>query len=345
MPGLLAEPQQDEVRRVHANPLSTRTGWNSEHQQILREYVHRFRSVISRADQLDRLEVYIAGLLDGDEPKNVEAIAMRHGASGPRTGFAQALQHFVSSSPWDANQFLQPTREHLLQGLDASRSIWVVQDQVFPKKGRHSVGVQRQFARRMGQKMNCQIGVAISQVTFSEVCTLSMRLYLPAAWLRDNPKAAERIPESDREPKSKAEIALQLIDLLQREGHRVPFIAAEEGYHTNEQFTQSLAERGLRLLPVSTDGVSAFDPSDSECSGLFTRLRAEPGLELPEDLKSFAASVSHWSIEAAANQLEGLTQRLGLDQFEGRTWLGWHHHVSLVIAAQGFEAWRLQNGR
>lgn len=27
---------------------------------------------------------------------------------------------------------------------------------------------------------------------------------------------------------------------------------------------------------------------------------------------------------------------LGLDCFEGRTWHGWHHHVTLVTAAQAF---------
>ncbi|MFE7276477.1 IS701 family transposase, partial [Streptomyces sp. NPDC057623] len=27
---------------------------------------------------------------------------------------------------------------------------------------------------------------------------------------------------------------------------------------------------------------------------------------------------------------------LGLDHFEGRTWRGWHHHVTLVTAAQAF---------
>ncbi len=31
-----------------------------------------------------------------------------------------------------------------------------------------------------------------------------------------------------------------------------------------------------------------------------------------------------------------LKHGLGLDHFEGRTWRGWHHHVTLVTAAQAF---------
>ena len=45
--------------------------------------------------------------------------------------------------------------------------------------------------------------------------------------------------------------------------------------------------------------------------------------------------------ETAQNALlrfEWLKSELGLDHFEGRTWHGWHHHVSLVFAAYHFLA-------
>ncbi len=40
-----------------------------------------------------------------------------------------------------------------------------------------------------------------------------------------------------------------------------------------------------------------------------------------------------WRIE---HDYRELTHGLGLDHFEGRTWRGWHHHVTLVTAAQAF---------
>jgi SRSO17 transposase len=42
---------------------------------------------------------------------------------------------------------------------------------------------------------------------------------------------------------------------------------------------------------------------------------------------------SAWRIEQDDRELKGA---LGLDHFEGRSWPGWHHHVSLVSVAHGF---------
>jgi SRSO17 transposase len=40
-----------------------------------------------------------------------------------------------------------------------------------------------------------------------------------------------------------------------------------------------------------------------------------------------------WRVEHEDRELK---HGLGLDHFEGRTWRGWHHHVTLVTAAQAF---------
>lgn len=49
------------------------------------------------------------------------------------------------------------------------------------------------------------------------------------------------------------------------------------------------------------------------------------------DLVRFANM--RWRIEHDYRELK---HGLGLDHFEGRTWRGWHHHVTLVTAAQAF---------
>jgi SRSO17 transposase len=40
-----------------------------------------------------------------------------------------------------------------------------------------------------------------------------------------------------------------------------------------------------------------------------------------------------WRVEQDYRELKGA---LGLDHFEGRGWVGWHHHVTLVSVAHGF---------
>ena len=42
---------------------------------------------------------------------------------------------------------------------------------------------------------------------------------------------------------------------------------------------------------------------------------------------------SRWKIEQDYQQLK---EELGLDQYEGRSWAGWHHHVTLVMLAHAF---------
>ena len=42
---------------------------------------------------------------------------------------------------------------------------------------------------------------------------------------------------------------------------------------------------------------------------------------------------ARWRIEMDYRELK---EELGLDHFEGRHWLGWHHHVTLVTLAYAF---------
>jgi hypothetical protein len=51
-------------------------------------------------------------------------------------------------------------------------------------------------------------------------------------------------------------------------------------------------------------------------------------------LAAHAADSDH--VAEALLRFDWLRSELGLDHFEGRTWNGWHHHVSLVFAAYGF---------
>jgi SRSO17 transposase len=174
--------------------------------------------------------------------------------------------------------------------------VWVVHDGVFAKKGRHSVGVQRQFARSVGRKINCQVGVFVAQVGPAGYFPLAARLYLPASWLRENADALEKaLPAADRQPATKAELALRLIDELRGESGTPLAITGESGYVTAPDFRDGLTARNL----------AARD-------------------DLPEPLAE------------TLRRFEWLKSELGLDHFEGRAWHGWHHHVSLVFAAYGF---------
>jgi SRSO17 transposase len=262
----------------------------------LEDYAAGFRDVFARADQARLFGLYLRGLVFGEHRRNVESIAGYLNSEGPDgADLAQSLQHFVSQSPWDSASLIRRYRETLPQ-VPGDR-VWVVHDGIIPKKGRHSVGVLRQYARSLGRKVSCQVAVAVTEVG-QEVLPLSVRLYLPASWLREHEKTAARhIPEEARQPFSKAEIALQLLDEL--ESHRDPApVIAESSYAGTPLFLEGLQSRGLVHW-------------------------AQPEAE---------------SLSLALDTFEWLKDGLGLSHFEGRTWIGWHHHAALVLAATGFLA-------
>ena len=257
-------------------------------------YADLYRDVFGRADQARSFALYLRGLLQGTHRRNIGAIADYLRADDPTAAdLAQSLHHFVTRSPWDAGRLLVRYRALVRDRLGDDRGTLVVHDAVFPKNGRHSVGVQRQFARPLGRKVNCQVAVVVSHVGEAGYFPLACRLYLPASWRRALPAGG---PPG---PVAKADIALELLDELRAEGWPVDRVAADDGYGGSAEFRDGLAARSLPP-PAADDRPAAV----------------------------------------AQARLEWIKGRLGLDHFEGRTWLGWHHHVSLVFAAYAFLAAR-----
>lgn len=297
----------------------------------LETYCHRFADVLTRTDQRERLAMYLRGLLDGPTPKNAEAIAARLLPGESSSALAQALQHFLSTSPWDSERFLACYRSALRSPSDTTPRLWVVHDVIFPKKGRHSVGAQRQFARTLGRKLNCQIAVFVSELNHRGFFPLAARLYLPGYWLREHHELAERlVPDDHRYPRTRAEIAIHLIDQLRREDLSAPLLTGDLVY-LGAATLQQAAEDWQMQLGRPSDSPAEIDLSRRHLEEFLLADDAPPPDRTP-DLLADAA------LAEVRRHVHWLNTWLGLDQFEGRNWLGWHHHVALVLAAYGFLA-------
>src|SRR5262249_28645499 len=62
---------------------------------------------------------------------------------------------------------------------------WIIDDTSFPKKGRHSVGVARQYCGELGKQDNCQVAVTLSIANHDASLPVAYRLYLPKEWASD----------------------------------------------------------------------------------------------------------------------------------------------------------------
>lgn len=377
------------------------------------EFAGQMFEPMSRSDQRRWGEVYLRGLMLDGRRKSIEPMADRL-----EDGDEQCLQQFVNQSPWD----WAVVRERLARRMsdEIEPEAWIVDDTGFPKFGRHSVGVARQYCGALGKVSNCQLGVSLSAATVEASCPIDWRLFLPEEWDTDEQRRRKAgVPDELRhEPKWK--LALEMIDELSEWGLEAPPILADAAYGDITEFRSGLEERGLSytldakadtsaypeaVRPERSDYAGAGRPpkpryrrkpsslrelalaagaaeargvcwregsGGAKLSSRFVRLRVRPanvklrnrasreGRELsvcwllcewpegepepigywlsnlPEDTpleRLVALAKLRWRIEHDYRELK---DALGLDHFEGRSFRGWHHHVTLVSVAHGF---------
>ena len=120
-------------------------------------YVEALGAVLGHADRQQPMHDYCLGLLMPIERKSVEPMAA---VTAPAQVAAkhQSLLHFVGNAPWSDAAMLDKVRELVLPVVERSGPIeaWIIDDTGFPKKGRHSVGVTRQYCGQLGKQDNCQ---------------------------------------------------------------------------------------------------------------------------------------------------------------------------------------------
>src|SRR3954451_11316239 len=121
------------------------------------DYVAALVGVIGHPDRATPLRDYCTGLLMPAERKSVEPMAA---ITAPARVAAQhqSLLHFVGQAPWSDTAVLTKVRDRVLPAIERAGPIeaWIIDDTGFPKKGRHSVGVARQYCGQLGKRDNCQ---------------------------------------------------------------------------------------------------------------------------------------------------------------------------------------------
>jgi len=267
-------------------------------------YVAALGEAVGHADRRWPLEAYLTGLLLPGERKSIEPIAVR--VDPHHLGRAhQALHHFVAVSPWDERAVLRVAREYALELLERQAPIagWVIDETSFPKKGRHSVGVARQYCGTLGKEANCQVAVSVSLANRSVSVPAGWRLYLPKEWAVDAERRERAGVPLEVAFARKWEIALGLIDdLLADDVPRAPVIA-DSAYGDATAFRDALTERGLKyVLAVRGDtsvwppGLEPIRPSRKRGGGRpATRLKRDAQHQ-PVAIKQLAASLpaSEW---------------------------------------------------
>ena len=209
-------------------------------------YVEGLLEVIGHADRAAPLRDYCLGLLMPGERKSVEPIAA---VTAPARVPAQhqSLLHFVGNAPWSDERVLAKVRELVLPAIERSGPIaaWIIDDTGFPKKGRHSVGVTRQYCGQLGKQDNCQVAVTLSIANHAASLPITYRLYLPEEWAGDAARRTKAgVPETIGFA-TKPEIALAQIRAAVAADIARGVVLMDAGYGSDTNLRTEIAALGL----------------------------------------------------------------------------------------------------
>jgi SRSO17 transposase len=219
------------------------------------EFAGEMFSSMRRKDQRGWGEVYLRGLMLDGKRKSIEPMAARLA-----DGDEQCLQQFVNQSPWE----WVGVRRALASRMsgEIGPEAWVIDDTGFPKFGKHSVGVARQYSGSLGKVGNCQVAVSVNAATDEASCPLDWRLFIPQEWDEDSDFNRERRKRSGLGEEvchvEKWRLALEMIDELASWGLTPPAILADGAYGDNTQFRQALQQRGISYVLDVKHSTSAY---------------------------------------------------------------------------------------
>ena len=218
-------------------------------QRRFAAYIEGLADAAGHADRYTPLKNYCIGLLLPGERKSVEPMAARLAPENVRRTH-QSLHHLVADAPWSDEEMLEQIWQEVFPAMQQHGSVvaWIVDDTGFPKQGKHSVGVARQYCGQLGKSDNCQAAVSLSVSTWNSSLPIAWRLYLPEVWCQDAERCRQAGVPEEVVFQTKPEIALRQIRQAMEQQVPVGVVLADAGYGKGTQFRTDLTQLGLQYV-------------------------------------------------------------------------------------------------
>lgn len=207
------------------------------------------------------LKSYCRGLLLPGERKSIEPMAARL-EPGSVQATRQSLHHLVAKAPWSDETLLEQVRKQVLPAMRKQGPVvaWIVDDTGFPKKGRHSVGVARQYCGQVGKQDNCRVAVSLSVATWNASLPVGYRLYLPKEWAADFTRRKETEVPKEVRFQTKPEIALDQIRAALAAKVDRGVVLADAAYGINTEFRDGLTDLELQYVVGVQSTMTVWEP-------------------------------------------------------------------------------------
>ena len=225
----------------------------------LRDYLEYCFAGMGRHERREALADYLRGLmLDGERKSMVPVAARLAHDAGDTEAVRQRLQQAVNVAKWDEGELYRRVAmraETALPDVDA----FVIDDTGFPKKGKHSVGVQRQYSGTLGRVDNCQIATSLHLASERGGVCIGARLFLPESWSTDAAKRSKAGVPDEVEHEPKWRTALRLLDRALDWDLPKHVVLADAGYGDAGEFRQGIRQREMSYV-VGINGAAVVWP-------------------------------------------------------------------------------------
>ncbi|QCG89720.1 hypothetical protein E6C72_18020 [Azospirillum sp. TSH100] len=179
---------------------------------------------------------------------------------------------------------------------------------------------------------------------------VALRLFMPDDWASNAERCRRAgVPENRLGERTKPQVALDELDRVRAGGVRFDMVVAGVGY--GDAFRKELSARGLTWAvgiqctqsvyhtavtvtwPVAPVGRPRKHAVASE-KPVAAAAMLETATWQPLTWRTLAARIkARWVCEQGHQQMK---EELGLDNFEGRSWHGLHHHLLLAMITVAF---------
>jgi len=235
----------------------------SPQEQRFAAYIEGLAEAAGHADRHAPLKNYCTGLLLPGERKSVEPIAARLAADNVRR-MHQSLHHVVADAPWSDEAVLDRCLDVVIPAMLRRDPVlaWAVDDTGFPKKGRESVGVGRQYCGQVGKQDNCRVAVSLSITTEKASMPVAYRLYLPQSWIEDRQRRKKTGVPDSVQFQTKPEIALDQIRCARERGIPQGVVLADAGYGTDTGFRGELTKLEMTYVVGIQSTTTVWKPGE-----------------------------------------------------------------------------------
>ena len=224
----------------------------TEFVEELKGFHGEFGDCFHRSELREHFSGYMVGRFSKLERKTIEPIA--HHVKG---GNLRQMQYFISDAVWNEERMLKRYHEMVVEDMGDERGVLIFDETGFPKKGKKSAGVAKQYCGATGKVDNCQVGVFCSYATPSGYALLDKRLFLPEDWFSQEyqERRQECLIPQELEFVTKPQLAARMFEEIAR-NKEVPFkyVTADTVYGNSPDFIEAIETDGRAVYFLAVSG-------------------------------------------------------------------------------------------